>query len=202
MKVLVRLLNFGLFLKVLFLTFILWAYFFAPNTILNDTWASKDGGQKRSYGSENATAKGQGDEIEDLASLTINDRVKAVLLARLRRLHKRELELDQRERDLRLLKKEIEERISQLKALEERLRGPLAKAKKESEERFMHLVGVYSSMEPQRAALLLEKMDEDTVVRLFSAMKSKKVAKILSFMEEDKAARISARLSRPNISSP
>jgi len=51
-------------------------------------------------------------------------------------------------------------------------------------------------MEPQRAAILLSKMDEATVERLFANMKSKKVAKILSFMEPDKAARISSSLTK------
>ncbi len=200
MKFVVRLLNVGILLKVLFLTFVLWAYFLAPtNQKTNYTWAGRNEEAKESGVSENSTQQPPERDITCLTSLPANERVKRILLARLRKIRKKENELDRRERDLKVLKNEIEKRIEELKALEERLKGPLSKAKKESEERFRHLVGVYSSMEPQRAALLLEKMDEDTVVRIFSAMKSKKVAKILSFMEEEKAARISGRLSKPDI---
>ncbi len=119
-----------------------------------------------------------------------------VVKARARELEKRKAELDARERELELLKGEIETMIKELKKLQQQLGTPIKKAKKESEQRFQHLVGVYSSMEPGRAAALLGKMDEDTVTRIFASMKSKKVAAIMALMDPDTAASISARLTR------
>ncbi len=132
----------------------------------------------------------------------INDQVLAILQAKLRNLEEREQKLEKREADLKLLEQAIDKRIKELKSLQTALEGPVKKANAEYQERFRHLVGVYSSMEPQRAAILLSKMDEATVERLFANMKSKKVAKILSFMEPDKAARISSSLTRAKLSNP
>ena len=120
-------------------------------------------------------------------------------LARLLRLKmasldKREKELDKREQDLELLKRDIEDKIKQLKDLQRKLEGPVKKKRFEQGARLQHLASVYSSMDPLRAAALLDKLDEDTVTKLFAIMKSKKVAKILANMSPEKAARISARL--------
>lgn len=119
-----------------------------------------------------------------------------VLKARARELDKRKTELDRREKDIELLKGEVETMLKELKKLQQQLGTPIKKAQKASEERFQHLVGVYSSMEPGRAAALLGKMDEKTVTRIFASMKSKKVAAIMALMDPDTAASISARLTR------
>ena len=109
-------------------------------------------------------------------------------------IEKKKQELDLREKDLRFLERDIEEKLKKLKELQKRLEGPVKRSKAEEQTRLQHLAGVYSSMDPVRAAALLDKMDENTVTKLFSIMKSKKVARILSNMEPDKAARISSFL--------
>ena len=119
----------------------------------------------------------------------------SVIRARARELEGRSAELDRREKDLELLKNDIETMLQELKKLQSQLGGPVKKAQKDSELRFQHLVGVYSSMEPGRAAALLGKMDEKTVTRIFASMKSKKVAAIMALMDPETAASISARLT-------
>ncbi len=118
-----------------------------------------------------------------------------IIQAEARQWRHRKEELDAKQKDLELLRSEIDERIKELKSLQSRLEGPAKKAKSAYDARFQHLVGVYSSMEPSRAALLLDKMDEDTVAKIFSTMKSKKVANILALMAPEKAARITDKLS-------
>lgn len=124
------------------------------------------------------------------------DRVAQILLARLRRVEQREAELEQREKNLQMLKQEIEERIRELKRLQKGLEGEVSKAQSREEARFQHLVGVYSAMQPQRAAALLDKLDDRTVVKIFAMMKSRKVAAIMALMDPDKAARISDALTK------
>lgn len=119
-----------------------------------------------------------------------------VLNARMRELDKRSEELDRRERDLDLVKTDIETKISQLKELQKKLEGPVNKAVEDKEKNFQHLVGVYSKMDPARAAILLDRMSEDEVARILAAMKSKKVAAIFSNMDPVKAAKISAMISK------
>lgn len=189
-KIIIRLIQLGLALKVAFIGFATWGFFMNSPVFEGVSWAKAKKTPKRAK-----VASSQ--KLFDIDSLDVNQKVKLILKARLREVERKEQSLKQEERDLKLLKTEIEKRISELKALQASLNGPMARTEKQTQERFSHLVGVYSSMEPQRAALLLEKMDENTVVRLFSSMKSKKVAKILSFMDPDKAARISGKLSKP-----
>ncbi len=190
MKVIIRLIQLGLALKVAFIGFATWGYLMKDPIFEGVSWAEAKKAPKKV---KTVSPK----KLIDIDSLDVNQKVKLLLKARLREVEKKEQALKQEERDLKLLKREIEKRISELKALQASLSGPMARTAKLTQERFSHLVGVYSSMEPQRAALLLEKMDENTVVRLFSSMKSKKVAKILSYMDPDKAARISGKLSKP-----
>ncbi len=117
-----------------------------------------------------------------------------MLRLKMAKINEREKELDEREEALRLLQRDIKDKIKELKDLQRKLEGPVKKKRFEEEARLQHLAGVYSSMDPVRAAALLDKLDEDTVTKLFAIMKSKKVAKILANMSPEKAARISQRL--------
>jgi len=127
-----------------------------------------------------------------------NPEILRLLRLKMARLDEKEREFEKREKDLELLKKDIEDKIKQLKDLERKLEGPVKKQRLEQGVRLQHLAGVYSSMDPVRAAALLDKLDEDTVTKLFAVMKSKKVAKILANMSPGKAARISERLYGKN----
>ena len=57
-----------------------------------------------------------------------------------------------------------------------------------------HLIKAYSSMKPQVAASLVEKLETDFAVDLLSRMKGDVVGNILSFVDIEKAAKISEGL--------
>ncbi len=118
----------------------------------------------------------------------------SLLRAKMANLDEKEAILQKKEQDLLILQKDIQDKIRRLKELQQKLEGPVKKKRFEEEARLQHLAGVYSSMDPVRAAALLDKLDEYTVTKLFAIMKSKKVAKILANMSPEKAARISQRL--------
>ena len=118
----------------------------------------------------------------------------SMLHLKMAKLDERQRLLDSKEQDLKLLERDINEKIKLLKDLQRKLEGPLKKKQYEEQARLQHLAGVYSSMDPVRAAALLDKMDEETVTKLFAIMKSKKVAMILANMSPEKAARISSYL--------
>jgi len=109
---------------------------------------------------------------------------------------KKDEDLKKKQQDLDFLRQELDNKVKLLKDLQRSLNGPVKKKKYQEQARLQHLAGVYGSMEPARAAALLDKIDEQTVTKLFSIMKSKKVAPILAKMTPDKAARISAYLYR------
>ncbi len=101
---------------------------------------------------------------------------------------------EKKQKDLDFLKQELDNKVKLLKDLQRSLSGPVKKKKYQDQARLQHLAAVYGSMDPARAAALLDKIDEQTVTKLFSIMKSKKVAPVLAKMAPDKAARISAYL--------
>jgi flagellar motility protein MotE (MotC chaperone) len=86
-----------------------------------------------------------------------------LLRNRIRELDEREKRLDAREKDLKFLAQDIEQKIKQLGELQRRLEGPAKKRQIEEQAKLRHLAGVYSSMDPTRAAALLDKLDDDTV---------------------------------------
>ena len=59
-----------------------------------------------------------------------------------------------------------------------------------------HLVALYSSMEPARAAVIMDKLNMDTIVRILSNMKGKVAGQILAAMDPEKGATISERLGK------
>ncbi len=143
-----------------------------------------------------AAATPSGVSKDKTVSPSCNPEVLEIIRAEARQWDDKKRLLDSREKDLDMLKAEIEKRLDELKMLQTRLEEPLKKAKASYDNRFQHLVGVYSSMDPARAASLLDQLDEATVAKIFEAMKSKKVARILALMNSEKAAKISNILSR------
>ncbi|MDI6790306.1 MAG: hypothetical protein QME44_06435 [Thermodesulfobacteriota bacterium] len=117
-----------------------------------------------------------------------------------RELATREEELRKKEAELLILKKDIENKLAKLSQLQTELQGQLQKnveaARQSQETRLKHLVGAYSAMKPDKAASLIEKLNDDVALQILSAMKSKDVGAILSFVETEKAARLSQRLAR------
>ncbi len=111
-------------------------------------------------------------------------------------LDKKKEDIHKKEQDLEFLRREMDSKVKILKDLQRSLQGPVKKKRYQEQAKLQHLAGVYGAMEPARAAVLLDKMDEDTVTKLFSIMKGKKVAPILARMSPDRAARISAYLYR------
>lgn len=64
-----------------------------------------------------------------------------------------------------------------------------------SKKGFKQLAKIYSSMRPNDAAKILEKMETKLVVNLLANMKGRNAAKILSSFKPEKAARISKKIS-------
>ena len=109
-------------------------------------------------------------------------------------LQSREGALAAREEHLRVLKKEVEDRLRELSALQQRLMESLEEERRMQGEQNRHLVSTLESMPPDRAGRLLEKMDDDVAVQLLRRLKGKEAGAILSLLNPDKAARLSQKL--------
>lgn len=98
----------------------------------------------------------------------------------------------QREREqLRALQKEIDKKLIELSKLQDNIQETVAKKSAAHEQKIKHLIKVYTSMAPKKAAVLIEKIDIDIIIEVFSKMKGDSVGKILSYVKPTKAAVIS-----------
>lgn len=107
---------------------------------------------------------------------------------------KEEILLEEEKR-IQGLKREIEERIVQLKKLQENIEQILVKQKAVDEERMSRLVKFYEAMEAEEAAPLVNRLEEGVATELFVRMNEKKAGKILAQMDAEKAIKVSERLA-------
>jgi flagellar motility protein MotE (MotC chaperone) len=98
--------------------------------------------------------------------------------------------------DLRKLENELDTKIQNLQALEERLGKMLEEAGETKDKKLRHLVDVYSNMKAKQAAAVLETLDEKIAVRILAGMRGRQAGEILSFVDAQKAARLSEALTK------
>ena len=109
-------------------------------------------------------------------------------------LEQEEERIEKERANLLAIKENIDAKIAELTQLRDEIKADMARKQAVEDQKFKHLIKVYSSMKPQSAASLIEKLDIGLAVRLLSKMKGDNVGKILSFVEKDKAAEISRGL--------
>lgn len=121
-------------------------------------------------------------------------RVLSLLEKERQALQTRENAVATREDHLRVLKREVEDRLKELNALQQRAMESLEEEKRMQGEQNRHLVATLEAMPSDRASRLLEKMDDEVAAQLLRRMKGKEAGAILSMLTSDKAARLSQRL--------
>jgi flagellar motility protein MotE (MotC chaperone) len=110
---------------------------------------------------------------------------------------KEQVALEQQKAELLAIQADINQKIETLRKLRSEIRAEAAKQTEIEQGKLKHLIKVYSTMKPQKAATLVEKLDLSFAIQLLSQMKGDAVGNILSFVETEKAARISQELLKP-----
>lgn len=100
-------------------------------------------------------------------------------------------ELERQEREILLLKEQMEQRLKELQSAEQKVRGMLDQAKGVESGKVNTLVSMYANMKPKSAARALEAMDEGAAARILFSLKPKMAGEILSYMDSQKAAKLS-----------
>jgi len=113
-------------------------------------------------------------------------------------LEKKEKELAKKKEELLSIQKDITHKIKTLTQLRNEIRSERAKKRAVEDQKLKHLMKVFSTMKPQNAARLIEKLDIGFAVKILSRMKGEVVGRILSFVSTGKAARISEALLKRN----
>jgi flagellar motility protein MotE (MotC chaperone) len=121
-------------------------------------------------------------------------RVLSLLEKERQALQTREQAVAAKEDQLRVLKREVEQRLRELNAIQQRAMEFLEEEKRMQGEQNRHLVATLEAMPPDRAGKLLEKMDDEVAAQLLRRLKGKEAGAILSLLSPDKAARLSQRL--------
>jgi len=111
------------------------------------------------------------------------------------RLRQKKEELRRREKTLQELEKKIDRKLKRQAGLEKRLQQAIEEAKVLKDEKIKHLVDVYSNMEPQQAARVLESLDQTIAVKILAGMRGRTAGEILTFVQAKKAAALSEALT-------
>ena len=126
-------------------------------------------------------------------------------LAILERLSERREELEEqaksiemREALLSAAEKRLEQRVSELKALEESIKLATRQRKQEQQEDLGKLVAMYQSMKPKQAAKIFEVLEADVLLDIVRVMNPRKVAAIMGSMRADAAGALSLAIAKGN----
>ncbi len=118
-------------------------------------------------------------------------------------IEKRQKELDERERSLRLeeerlqvMKKELDEKLSRYSDLLKKINSLLDQMEQKNIQNMEYLVKVYESMPPDEAGQRLSVIDETLAANILKRMKPRKAGAILSTMEPQKVSIITRHLSQ------
>lgn len=121
--------------------------------------------------------------------------------ALLEKLRNRRDEIDTKDRDLemrdnllRMSERKLDERIGELRTLENQLGQN--QSKNDAKTRYKPLVVMYESMKPKEAARVFDRLDTRILMDLVAHMNPRKVSEILAVMEPSAAEKLTIALAR------
>ena len=110
----------------------------------------------------------------------------------------REASLVEQQLTLKEWESRLEQRTSELEALEALLNERWAKMKTESDRDIKHLAQMYGSMKPDQASLIFNEMDTNFAAGFLRQLPSDQAGLILANMDTEKAYIVSVRLASMN----
>lgn len=111
-------------------------------------------------------------------------------------INQREKDLQKQEEQLKVLRTDIEKRLHDIEKAQRRLEELAAIREDLVEKSINHLAKVYSSMRPEEAGPLIEKLEEDITIQILRKMKGRSAGKILARVKPSIAARLSEEIAR------
>lgn len=105
------------------------------------------------------------------------------LAARREELKKRAEALDMREQVTAAAEKRVEDRIAELRALDEKINVRIAEIDAAHEEKMMGLVSMYEGMKPKDAARIFERLDMGVLLDVVKRMQPRRMSAVLAAMD-------------------
>ena len=100
------------------------------------------------------------------------------------------------EERLKVLRKDLDDRIEKYATLLNQIENVLKKLESVQDEKFDHIVKVYETMPPEEAATRLAALSEPTAIKIIRKMKPKKSGTIMAFMPPNKVASITEGMTK------
>ncbi len=122
-------------------------------------------------------------------------RILNMLGARRQELDSRQHELDIREGLLKATESKIEQRIDDLKVLEDKIGSGAQKREQTKEKELAGLVKMYETMKPKDAAKVFDKLESGLLVDIARQMNPKKLADVVAKMQPDVAEKLTVGLA-------
>ncbi len=136
------------------------------------------------------------------ATPPVSDSEKALL----QELRQRNQQLDAREKAvvaresiLAAAEEKLNQRVTELQALQQKLEAMDAARKQRQEASWEGLVKLYTDMKPRQAAQIFDDLDMPVLLEVVDRMDERKAAAILAAMQPDRARDITARLAQMRI---
>jgi flagellar motility protein MotE (MotC chaperone) len=129
-------------------------------------------------------------------------RILNMLGARRQELDSRQHELDIREGLLKATETKIEQRIDDLKVLEDKIGSGAQKREETKEKELAGLVKMYETMKPKDAAKVFDKLESSLLVDIARQMNPKKLADVVAKMQPDMAEKLTVGLANRKQATP
>lgn len=157
-----------------------------------DEQAAGEGGQ-----ADEAAPAPQGAPPPQIVGLPDSEEMEIITQLRRRRemLEQREQQLELQEQLLSSTEKRIDDKIQQLRVLEQQIKGHLRLFEEREDNQLQAIVKVYETMKPKEAAPRFEVLALQTQLDLVTRMKASKVAALMEKMTPAKASALTTELA-------
>lgn len=105
-------------------------------------------------------------------------------------------ELTSREQVLKATEDKIDQKVAEMKKLQDNLEALMKQYDQKEHSKIMSLVKIYETMKPKDAANIFNELEMPILLRVISNMKEVKVAPIIASMNPDKARQLSIELAK------
>ena len=161
--------------------------------------------EPKTYGTGHSTVK----QIEAMKARDAAPQFSQSEIDLLQNLSKHREELDQREKDLDLkakvldaTQKRINDKLEEMKTLEEQLSKVVAQYNEKQGAEIDSLVKIYQNMKPDQAALIFNQLDMPILLEVIGKMSERKVSPILALMDPKRARDVTEQLATMRKTAP
>ncbi len=112
------------------------------------------------------------------------------LLDKAAQLDLRELQLQKREEQLRILERNFAKKVRAFDDKQKKIISCIDNRNQKAIKRVQHMVSVIAGMRPKQAAQLLSVQDSDLTVKILGLLPPEKVSKIFNLMDKEVSARL------------